>query len=41
MPLHEMSTYWITCDECDWSSPDSTNEAWPAEQLDKHIREEH
>lgn len=41
MPFHEQTTYWTTCDECDWISTESSIEDWAAEQLDEHIREAH
>ena len=41
MPVHNMLTYWSTCDECDWVSENCDWQDQAETLLDSHIRDVH
>jgi hypothetical protein len=41
VPVIEIVSYFVTCDECDWSDGEFSDEEFAAEQLDIHVKEKH
>lgn len=41
MPLHEITEYWVDCDECSWAAGNFPDSEFALQQLDAHITEKH